>query len=68
MTTVLLYWQVCNELLARYFKPVVDEVVEKVEEDSAVAVDEGEIEGEHDGSASSFCFFNLENSTAALVA
>ena len=45
-------------------------MVEKVEEDSAVAVDEdeneGEIEGEHDGSASSFCFF--KNSTAALVA
>lgn len=31
---------VCNELLARYFKPVVDEVVEKVEE----AMEEGEIE------------------------
>jgi len=46
----------------------VEVVVEKVEEDSAVAVDEGEIEGEHDGSASSFCFFNLVNSTAALVA
>ena len=40
MTTVLLYWQVCNELLARYFKPVMDEVVEKVEE----AMEEGEIE------------------------
>ena len=41
-------------------------MVEKVEEDSAVAVDECEIEGEHDGSASSFCFF--KNPTAVLVA